>query len=251
MYEVFRCRRRSSASVVTAVLIAVLAAVSLPCSVWSQAGVGGVITAEPTFTTGTFNSVTINPGAIPGADIYEVCYFDSADTDINGCVALNPAGWDALAADFEDLVEGRIYGCFIRAHYDQSGDTAYSDTVFSTGEALSHFILITNSAPKALGTDDDAAGAQTGTRAHNYPNPFNPKEEETRIIFESDLSGSITMLIYDLFGHLVYEKTDADAGDLRWWGRNGRGELVASGGYICVLKVGDKIVSRHKIAVIK
>ena len=28
-------------------------------------------------------------------------------------------------------------------------------------------------------------------------------------------------------------------------------ELVASGGYICLLKVGDKIVSRHKIAVIK
>lgn len=251
MYEIFRCRHRLSDGVVTAVLIAVLAAVSLPCSVCSQAGVGGVITAEPLFTAGTFNGVTIDPGAIPGADIYEVCYFDSADTDINGCVALNPAGWGILEADLEDLIEGRIYGCFVRAHYDRSGGTAYSDTVFSTGEALSHDILITNSAPKALGTDDDAAGAQTGTRAHNYPNPFNPKEEDTRIVFEPDRSGSITMLIYDLFGHLVYEKTDAVASDLSWQGRNGRGELVASGGYICVLKVGDKIVSKHKIAVIK
>ena len=251
MYEIFRCMYRLSAGVMTAVLIAVLAAVSLPRSACSQAGVGGVITAEPLFTAGTFNGVTIDPGAIPGADIYEVCYFDSADTDINGCVALNPAGWGVLAADLEDLVEGRIYGCFIRAYYDQSGETAYSDTLFSTGEALSHDILITNSAPKALGTDDDVAVTQTGTRAHNYPNPFNPKEEETRIVFESDRSGSITMLIYALFGHLVYEKTDADAGDLRWRGRNGRGELVASGGYICVLKVGDKIVSKHKIAVIK
>ncbi|MCK4626602.1 MAG: hypothetical protein KAV00_14890 [Phycisphaerae bacterium] len=183
-------------------------------------------------------------------DRAELCFFDSADTDINGCVALNPAGWDVRAADLEDLVEGRIYGCFIRAHYDQSGETAYSDTVFSTWEALSHDIVITNSATRALGTDD-VAGAQTGTRAHNYPNPFNPKEEDTRIVFEPDRSGSITMLIYDLFGHLVYEKTDADASDLSWEGRNGRGELVASGGYICVLKIGGEVVSKHKIAVIK
>ena len=250
VYEIFLCMHRFSTGVVTAGLIAVLAAVSLPCSACSQAGVGGVITAEPLFTAGAFSSVTIDPGAIPGADIYEVCYFDLADTAVNGCVALNPAGWDTLAADLEDLVEGSIYGCFIRAHYYQSGETAYSDTLFSTGEALSHDILITNSALKALGTDD-AADAQAGTRAHNYPNPFNPKEEETRIVFESDLGRGITMLIYDLFGHLVYEETDADAGDLRWRGRNGRGELVASGGYICVLKVGDKMVSRHKIAVIK
>ncbi len=242
---------RLSVGGVTAVLIAVLAAVSLPRSACSQAGVGGVITAEPPFTAGISNSVTINPGAIPGADIYEVCYFDSADTEINGCVALNPAGWDLLTADLKDLVEDRIYGCFVRAHYDRSAGTAYSDTVFSTGETLSRDILITNSAPKALGTDDDVAGAQIGTRAHNYPNPFNPKEEETRIVCEPNLSGNITMLIYELFGHRVYQKTDADAGDLRWGGRNGRGELVASGGYICVLKVGDKIVSKHKIAVIK
>jgi hypothetical protein len=251
VYDIARSQSFLITRVLLILVIPALSIVGLASSVSSQAGVGGVITAEPLFTAGTFNSVTINPGAIPGADIYEVCYFDLADTDINGCVAMNPAGWDVLAADLEDLVEGRIYGCFIRAHYDQSGDTAYSDTVFSTGEALSHDILITNSAPKALGTDDDAAGAQIGTRAHNYPNPFNPKEEDTRIVFESGRSGSLTILIYDLFGHLVYEKTDAEASDLRWGGRNGRGELVASGGYICLLKVGDKIVSRHKIAVIK
>ncbi len=187
-------------------------------------------------------------------DRAELCFFDSADTDINGCVALNPAGWNIRAADLEDLVESRIYGCFIRAHYDKSGETAYSDTVFSTWEALSHGIVITNSAPRALGTDDDAAGVQTGTRAHNYPNPFDPRkgeDEDTRIVFEPDRSGSITMSIYDLFGHLVYEKPNADAGDLSWDGRNGRGELVASGGYICVLKIGGEVVSKHKIAVIK
>jgi hypothetical protein len=59
------------------------------------------------------------------------------------------------------------------------------------------------------------------------------------------------MLIYDLFGHLVYEETFADAEDLVWDGRNGRSELVAGGGYICVLKVNGEVVSRHKIAVIK
>lgn len=217
---------------------------------FSQAGVGSVITAEPAFTAGTLNSVTFDPSAIPGADAYEVCYFDSADLDIIICVALNRSGQDVLTGDLEDLIEGRIYGCFIRAHFELSGETIYSDTVYSTWEALSHDKLQTNNAPYAL-TIVEGAYAQSFTRAHNYPNPFNPKEEETTIVFESDGIRSLTILIYDLFGQLVYEETDVDVGLLRWNGRNGRGELVASGGYICLLKVGDKTISKHKLAVIK
>ena len=230
-----------------ATALAVLIILVGPQPAFSQAGVTNVIVAELPFTAGTFDGVTFDPSAIPGADAYEVCFFDSADIDFYSCIALNPEGWDVRAVDLEDLVEGRIYGCFIRAHFDQSGETTYSDTVFSTWGALSHDIMISNSAPSSLGTADDEAGA----RAHNYPNPFNPNEEDTKIVLEPDHSGSITVLIYDLFGHLVYEGTDADAGNLSWDGRNGRGELVASGGYICVLKVGGKVVSRHKIAVIK
>lgn len=247
MFRAIHIIRRLQSQAASAVLIIIIA--SQP--VFSQAGVGSVITVEPPFMPGTFNSVIFDTGIIPAADIYEICFFDSADTDIYGSVAFNPAGRDILETNLNDLVEGRIYGCFIRGLYDQSSDTVYSDTLFSTGVTLSHDILITNSTPKVFGTDDNAAVAQTGTTAHNYPNPFNPKEEETKIVFESDLSGSITMLIYDLFGHLVYERTDADASDLRWNGYNSRNELVTSGGYICLLKVGDKIVSRHKIAVIK
>ncbi|MDH3890743.1 MAG: hypothetical protein OEV49_06630 [candidate division Zixibacteria bacterium] len=217
---------------------------------FAQPGVTNVIYPDPSFSTGMFKSVIINSSAIPGADVYEVCFFDSADTENTTCAVLTPAGRDALAADLEDVVEGRIYGCFIRAHFDQNGKTACSDTLFLTGEATTHCRVIANNARKSLGAYD-AAGAQSVTRAHNYPNPFNPKEEDTRIVFESGGGGSVTILIYDLFGNLVYEENDVDTDDLRWEGRNGRGELVGSGGYICLLKVGDSIVSKHKIAVIK
>ena len=59
------------------------------------------------------------------------------------------------------------------------------------------------------------------------------------------------MVIYDLFGNLVRHRNKAYVGNLKWDGRNDRGEFVGSGGYICILKVGDEIISRHKIAVIK
>lgn len=77
-------------------------------------------------------------------DRTELCFFDMSDTNIHGYFVLNPAGWDIQATDIEDLVEDRIYGCFVSAHYDQSGETFFSDTVFLTREALLHDIMITS-----------------------------------------------------------------------------------------------------------
>lgn len=94
--------------------------------------------------------------------------------------------------------------------------------------------------------------------SHNYPNPFNPKKNEiTNLVFELSTVEMVTFYIYDLFGNLVLKKTEEghagvnDGEPFVWDGRNGMGHIVADGGYICVIKIGDDEHSRHKIAVAK
>ena len=91
---------------------------------------------------------------------------------------------------------------------------------------------------------------------HNYPNPFNPDIEVTNLVFTLAKNEKVTILIYDLFGNLVYENSVAGVaglndGVLQWDGRNMHNTAVADGGYICVLKAGDREISKHKIAVIR
>jgi len=116
---------------------------------------------------------------------------------------------------------------------------------------------------KAGNASDIGPGSSTdviiATRAHNYPNPFSPIQgkRQTTIVWdvpEEYANGNLEILIYDLFGNLV-NKLPGSAVELRtgvtWDGTNQRGITVADGGYICVIKSGDEVVSRHKIAVAK
>ncbi len=89
----------------------------------------------------------------------------------------------------------------------------------------------------------------------NRPNPFNPNENETMILFRPTTSGVVTITIYDLYGGVVYsEQRDVTAGvevlDFSWDGRNGKGRVVANGGYICRVH-GNGMDLRRKIAVVK
>jgi len=100
-------------------------------------------------------------------------------------------------------------------------------------------------------------------KPHNYPNPFSPPDEYTNIVFRLPEADNVTITIFDLFGDKVYELGGIAASkglndgqtnsQLRWNGRNGKGELVASGGYLCEIKrddetLNDKII---KIGVIR
>ncbi len=90
----------------------------------------------------------------------------------------------------------------------------------------------------------------------NFPNPFNPNEGPTHIRVKASTPGAaVEVKIYDMFGNLVWNtsftlKSGSREGDILWDGRNNDGEIVANGGYVCVVNVGDKTVKR-KIAVWK
>ena len=96
-------------------------------------------------------------------------------------------------------------------------------------------------------------------QAHNYPNPFHPDEGSTNFVVAVAEAGTIKVRIYDLMGYLVTERSIAvsaglndgrvDPG-LRWDGYNDSGEMVASGGYVCIIETSaGQLISRHKIMV--
>ena len=111
-----------------------------------------------------------------------------------------------------------------------------------------------------VSADTLSASIMLFEHTHNYPNPFNPDNEPTNLVFTLAKNEKVTILIYDLFGNLVFEKEAAGAeglndgandAALQWDGRNMQGVAVAGGGYICVIKAGDREISKHKIAVIR
>jgi hypothetical protein len=108
-------------------------------------------------------------------------------------------------------------------------------------------------------TDPNAAG---GTMS-SFPNPFHPPLQSTTIIYKLDDMASVTMRIFTLHGALVLQRSFArgSAGGLAgensftWDGRNGRGEVVGSGGYVVLLEAqgeGSTLhVIRRKIGVVR
>ncbi|MBN2416975.1 hypothetical protein JXO52_14115 [bacterium] len=68
-----------------------------------------------------------------------------------------------------------------------------------------------------------------------FPNPFNPENDYCSKI-KVGIPGVVKAYIFDPFGNLVRELSKELTADFFTWdGRNGRGDLVSSGGYLCVL----------------
>lgn len=80
-----------------------------------------------------------------------------------------------------------------------------------------------------------------------FPNPFNPMQENSTIRL-NDVDET-EVRIYDFFGNLVRVlAAKTNSRDFVWDGRNGDGNHVANGGFICV---GSKTGARFKIGVAK
>lgn len=88
----------------------------------------------------------------------------------------------------------------------------------------------------------------------NRPNPFRAGKEPTLILFNPPADGPARMIIYDLYGATVttanIEARAGVANQFTWDGRDGDGDVVANGGYICRI-TGTGYDIRRKIAVVK
>jgi flagellar hook assembly protein FlgD len=97
----------------------------------------------------------------------------------------------------------------------------------------------------------------------NFPNPFHPPQQATTISYKLADHSPVTMRIFTLYGAPVIERSYSSGGpggsagtnEVTWDGRNGQGEVVASGGYIVLLEAqgtgGTLHVIKRKIAVVR
>ncbi len=102
-----------------------------------------------------------------------------------------------------------------------------------------------------------------GGTVTNYPNPFHPGEGPTTIAYKLDDNARVTIDIYSLMGKLVLSREFEQGAvggvvglnEFSWDGRNGEGNVVASGGYIVLIgavRNGETINSmRRKVGVVR
>jgi hypothetical protein len=107
--------------------------------------------------------------------------------------------------------------------------------------------------------DPSAAGGYVSS----YPNPFHPPGQGTTIAYKLDDNAAVTLRIFTLGGDLVLRRTFELGGpggtqglnEITWDGKNGKGQVVASGGYIALIDAEAKgatlHVIRHKLAVVR
>ena len=107
---------------------------------------------------------------------------------------------------------------------------------------------------------DPTAG---GGYVTNYPNPFHAGSEATTVAYKLDDFATVTLRVYTNSGSLV-RRVVFDRGapggspglnNWSWDGRNGKGEVVASGGYVVLIEAqgqGETLhVIRRKVAVVR
>ena len=110
--------------------------------------------------------------------------------------------------------------------------------------------------PKAFFVDEEeAASDQPSVTSYqleqNYPNPFNPS---TVISFQLPVNSDVTLSIFNSNGQLVKKlvagEMNAGHHSFTWDATNERGERVASGMYLYVLKAGE-FTAQRKLVLMK
>jgi hypothetical protein len=213
----------------------------------------------------TSNSITIIPGPPSGI------HLASSPSWVGGNKHAT------LSATVVDVYENGVPGQPVSfAHVSGSGTlTPIEDTTDEAGIARADFLSprnperVTFRATSGSFTRDlevevalvDPAAA--GGYVTNYPNPFHPGETPTTVAWKLADNASVHMRIYTLSGGLVLDREfvagmpggNAGLNEVTWDGRNGDGEVVASGGYILLVEAqgaGETLhVMRRKIAVVR
>ncbi|MDD3642229.1 MAG: hypothetical protein PHQ19_02035, partial [Candidatus Krumholzibacteria bacterium] len=177
---------------------------------------------------------------------------------VDGAFAISPGANDTALVSL-DIAEGAPAG-ELRIDLASSGDVRFStdgQTVRvvwdeSGGDIAGHFI----SSPMSV------MSADFEEYVHNYPNPFRAGSETTRIAYFLTEDSSVRIRIFDFTGRLVWTKEIPAGGtggtgvpegtwwEIEWDGRNGVGEVVRNGVYVCIVEAGGRS-AQFKMAVAK
>jgi hypothetical protein len=87
----------------------------------------------------------------------------------------------------------------------------------------------------------------------NHPNPFNPKVESTKIIFNVS-AGSVKVLVYDLKGRSIWTTSATSANgyyEVTWDGKSFGDDIVSNGTYIYLIVADNKVLAKGQMMVWK
>lgn len=176
---------------------------------------------------------------------------DALDNGVSGTpVSFQLAGSSGILEALDEVTDAAGVA---HARYT-AGDHAATDVIQVHAGGLATAMEIVTSL-----MDPAADGGALG----NYPNPFHPDDGATTIIYMLSRAADVTMRFFTLGGNLVLRREFAADGEggragvnqVGWDGRNGDGEVVASGGYILDLEArsnGETIhQSRCRIGVVR
>ena len=178
---------------------------------------------------------------------YNIAFFSGFNQPFWGTV-LGPDGHGLFNVNLNKIPSGLGSDLY---WIDDGG--AYDGLYAPTGQQeLVHFPfdvgtgVISSDASTAVAALVEAALPSNYTLDHNYPNPFNA---ETTIRFTMPLAGEATLKIYSPSGQLVsrlmHSELQAGSYEIKWDGRNDRGEHVSSGTYIYKLQAGQFTASKQ------
>ncbi len=91
-------------------------------------------------------------------------------------------------------------------------------------------------------------------RVINYPNPFDPNHEETKISFNLSADAAIDILVFDMTGRIIAKRAhDGKTGynEIIWDGRDDFGNIAANGVYPSRVMAGGKVLGKLKMWVVK
>jgi flagellar hook assembly protein FlgD len=93
-------------------------------------------------------------------------------------------------------------------------------------------------------------GLPSGIGIRNYPNPFN---SATTVVWESQQSGELRIVIHDITGRQVAElyhgQTGQGEGGCSWNGQSNNGNQVASGFYILSATLNGQTIHHRMLLV--
>jgi hypothetical protein len=119
-----------------------------------------------------------------------------------------------------------------------------------TGER--EFLLVMGSHEYMTAIADEALPAVYHL-SNNYPNPFNPVTSIEYSIPGGSVAVPVKIEVFDLLGRrirlLVDDVQDSGFYRITWDGRNDRGEAVASGVYVYILKAGSFLESKRMVLI--
>ncbi|MDX2474144.1 MAG: FlgD immunoglobulin-like domain containing protein, partial [Candidatus Krumholzibacteria bacterium] len=190
----------------------------------------------------------------PVGAVFRDGYYVTPNTEISlSAVTEDPGGIQAIFVDVDildpprptDIFTGPFTLADLGPEYLEPGTHTLRFFAEESSGVVEPVRTVTLYTAKAMDTDRDIT---------NRPNPFNPSDGATMIMFRPTASGNVTMTIYDLYGDVVHSEqqfvTAGEVVQIPWNGTNGKGHKVANGGYICRVQ-GNGMDLRRKVAVVK